>query len=126
MSLQSYIFPREMNPYCWKIGIEPLDIHNINLILENNALFISFLSKINNVLIGNTEDLDVVIPMYNMIEYKKTKKKTAGKPTELLNKQASWAYNFFKYKTGILGKTATNGNKKEVEFVAQIKNVSDF
>ena len=33
------------------------------------------ISKINNVLIDNVEDLDVVMPMYNLLEYSKNCKK---------------------------------------------------
>ena len=32
----------------------------------------------------------------------------------------------FKYKTNITGKTANNGNTKEVEFSVPLKHVSDF
>ena len=38
------------------------------LAFKNNALFISCISKINNVLIGNAEDLRAVLPIYNIIE----------------------------------------------------------
>ena len=43
---------------------------------ENNAPFISCISKINNTLTGNAEDLDIVIPKYNLIEYGKDYLKT--------------------------------------------------
>ena len=33
---------------------------------------------INNVLIDNAEDLDIVIPMYNLLEYIKNYRKTTG------------------------------------------------
>ena len=33
--------------------------------------YISCISKINNVLIDNVEDLHVVMPMYNLTEYSK-------------------------------------------------------
>ena len=36
------------------------------------------LSKINGIKIDNAEDLDVVIPMYNLLEYSKNYKKTTG------------------------------------------------
>ena len=36
---------------------------------KNNAPFVSCISEINNTLIGNAEDLDVVMPMYNLLEY---------------------------------------------------------
>ena len=38
---------------------------------KNNATFINCISKINGVQIDNAEDLDVVIPMYNLLEYSK-------------------------------------------------------
>ena len=34
--------------------------------------------KINNVLIDNAEDLDIVMPMYNLLEYSKNYRKTTG------------------------------------------------
>ena len=36
---------------------------------KNNAPFINCISKINGIKIYNTEDLDVVMPMYNLLEY---------------------------------------------------------
>ena len=41
------------------------------LALKNNAPFISCISKINGELVANAEDLDIVIPMYNLLEYSK-------------------------------------------------------
>ena len=43
---------------------------------KNNAPFTNCISKINNVLIDNAEDLDIVMPMYNLPEYSKTYRKT--------------------------------------------------
>ena len=48
------------------------------LIFKNNAPFINCISKINGVKIDNAEDLDVVMPMHNLLEYSKSYKKTAG------------------------------------------------
>ena len=42
---------------------------------KNNAPFINCISKINGVKIDNAEDLDVVMPMYNLLEYSKNYKK---------------------------------------------------
>ena len=36
------------------------------------------MSKINDTLINNAEDLDVVMPMYNLIEYSKNYRKRRG------------------------------------------------
>ena len=40
-----------------------------NVIFKTNAPFRSLISKISSVLIDNTEDLNIVIPMYNLLEY---------------------------------------------------------
>ena len=54
------------------------DIRNRFLAFENNALFTNFISKINNVLIENAEDLDVLMSMYNLLECSKNYKKITG------------------------------------------------
>ena len=48
------------------------------LVFKNNAPFINCISKINGLKIDNAEDLDVVIPMYNLLEYCKNYRKTTG------------------------------------------------
>ena len=48
------------------------------LVFKNNALFINSISKINGIKIDNAEDLDVVMPMYNLLEYSKNYRKTTG------------------------------------------------
>ena len=44
---------------------------NKSFTFKNNAPFISCISKINGVQIGNADDLDVGMPMYNLLEYRK-------------------------------------------------------
>ena len=46
---------------------------------KNNAPFINCILKINDVQTDNAEYLDVVIPMYNLVEYSKTYKKKQTK-----------------------------------------------
>ena len=41
---------------------------NANLSFKNNAQFINCISKINGIKIDNVKDLDVVMPMYNLLE----------------------------------------------------------
>ena len=48
---------------------------NKEVAFKNNAPFINCISKINGVKIDNAEDLDVVMPMYNLLEYSKNYKK---------------------------------------------------
>ena len=48
------------------------------LAFKNNAPFTSSISKINNTLIDNAEHLNIVMPIYNLIEYSKNYSKTTG------------------------------------------------
>ena len=49
---------------------------NRPLILKNNAPFVSYITNINGELIGDAEDLDIVMPMYNLLEYSRNYRKT--------------------------------------------------
>ena len=41
---------------------------NINLLFKNCVPFIKCISEINNMQIDNGKDVDIVLPMYNLIE----------------------------------------------------------
>ena len=45
------------------------------LFFKNNAPFINCISKINGIEIDNAEDLDVLMPIYNLLEYSKNMEK---------------------------------------------------
>ena len=109
--------------------------------LKNNAPFINCISKINGVKIDNTEDLDVVMPMCNLLEYSKNYKKTTGSLWNYYRDQPSNALSTnsesFKYKTSITGSTynvdgdddyydANKVRKKESEVVIPLKHLSNF
>ena len=51
---------------------------NRPLILKNNAPFVSCMTKINNEFKEDADDLDIVMPMYNLLEYSKSYRKTIG------------------------------------------------
>ena len=48
------------------------------LVFKNNAPFIKCITKINGIKIGNAEDLDVVMPVYSLLQYSKNYRKTTG------------------------------------------------
>ena len=48
-------------------GRNKIERENNSLALKNIAPFTSCFSKINNTLIDNAEDLDIVMPMYNLL-----------------------------------------------------------
>ena len=52
---------------------------NKSVAFKNNAPFINCISKINGVQIDNAVDLDVVMPMYNLLEYSKNYEKNNRK-----------------------------------------------
>ena len=60
------------------VGNQPRDRQNRPLILKNNAPFVSCIARINNELIEDDDDLDIVIPMCNLLEYSKNYRKTIG------------------------------------------------
>ena len=98
-----------------------IDARNRFLAFKNNAPF-TIISKINNVLIENAEDLDIVMPMYNLLEYSKNYRKTTGSlwnyyrdepnnpPTDNYNADPVTNSASFKYKSSITGKPS-NANQ---------------
>ena len=59
-------------------GDHPRDGQNRYFTLKNNALFASCITRINGELIKDADDLDIVMPMYNLLEYSKSYRKTIG------------------------------------------------
>ena len=51
---------------------------NKKAIFDNCAPFANCISEINNTQIDNAKDIDVVMPMYNLIEYSDNYSKTSG------------------------------------------------
>ena len=80
---------------------------------KNNAPFKNCIFKINGIKISNAEDLDVVMPIHNLLEYSKNYKKTTGslwnyyrdEPSDPLSTNSE----SFKYKTSIVGNTYNVG-----------------
>ena len=107
------------------------------LAFKNNAPIVSCISKINNTLIDNAEDLDVIMPMYNLLEYSKKYSKTTGsfwnyyrdEPNSGANNNINYSIKdskSFDYKTSITGKLEGNNTEKEVEIVVPLKHLSNF
>ena len=59
-------------------GNHPRDKQNKPVILKNNAPFVSCITRINGELIEDADDLDIVMPMYNLLEYSKNYRRTIG------------------------------------------------
>ena len=54
------------------------DVRNKGVIFKNCAPFINCKSEINNTEIDNAKDIDILMPMYNLIEYSDNYSKTSG------------------------------------------------
>ena len=56
------------------------DANNTNkkVIFRNCAPFTDCMGKINNILVDNAKDIDIVMPMYNFIEYSDSYSNTSG------------------------------------------------
>ena len=55
-----------------------LDERNKGVIFKNCAPFIKCISRINGTDIDNAQDIDIVMPMYNLIEYNDNYSKISG------------------------------------------------
>ena len=111
------------------------------LTFKNNAPFISCISKINSELVENAEDLDIVMPMYNLLEYNKNYEKTSGslfnyyrdEPKDY-NTDGDNTINVsirgsksFDYKANISGSLADGANQKEnIEIAIPLKYLCNF
>ena len=111
------------------------------LALKNNAPFFSCISKINGTLIDNAEDLDIVMPMYNLLEYSKNYRKI-GSLWNYYRDEPSSGYNSnnrdrihysvkdsesFNYKTSIIRQLESNDVEKEnIKVVVPLKYLSNF
>ena len=92
----------------------------------------------NGTLVENAEDLDVVMPMYNFLEYSKNYRKTTGSLWNYYrdepNSGAEGNINYsikdsesFKYKTNIIGKLQNNGNGLEdIKIVVSLKYLGNI
>ena len=78
----------------------------------------------NNIEIDNAKDIDIVMPMYNLIEYSDNYSKTSGslwqyERDELNNNLAK--SESFKSKIKITGNTLADGNTKDVQIIVLLK-----
>ena len=109
------------------------------MVFKNNAPFINWTFKINGVKIDNAEDLDVVMPMYNLLEYCKNYRKTTGslwncyrdKPNSGINNGKTYSImssKSFDYKAKFIedGVTHNNLTKNDVKIIVPLKYLSNF
>ena len=114
------------------------DANNTNqkVIFKNCAPFTDCISKINNTQVDNAKDIDIVMPMYNLIEYSDNYSKTSGSlwqyckdiPAvnnngDIVDFNGTNATDSFNFKTG---QTNNNGRIDNVEIMVPLKSLSNF
>ena len=106
-----------------------LDERNKDLIFKNCAPFTKCISRISNTDIDDAQDIDIVMPMYNLIEYGDNYSNTSGSLWQYYkddpNSNIEWS-ELFKSKIKITGKTPAAGNTKDVEIIVPLKYLSNF
>ena len=111
---------------------------NKKVIFKNCAPFTNCISEINNTQIGNAKDIDIVMPMYNLIEYSDNYAKTTGSlwqyckdiparnnNDEIVNFRGNNATDSFNFKAKITGQTEDDG-PKDVEIMVPLNYLSNF
>ena len=108
---------------------------------KNDAPFINCISKINGVQSDNAKDQDVVMPMWNLLEYSKNYRKTTGSlwiySRDEPSNPLSFNFESFKYKASITGNTSNVGDgeagydadkvgKNETKIAVALKHLSNF
>ena len=105
------------------------DERDKDVTFKNCAPFTKCISRINNTDIDNAQDIDIVMPMYNLIEYSDNYLKISGSlcqyyddnPNDNIANSES-----FKSKMKITGKTPDDGDTKDVEIIVLSKYLSNF
>ena len=112
---------------------------NKKVIFKYCAPFTNCISEINNTQIDNAKDIDIVMPMYNLIEYTDNYATTTGslwqycKDIPARNNANNAIIIFsednitdsFKFKAQITGQTGNDGTK-DVEIMVPLKYLSNF
>ena len=114
------------------------DNTNKKVIFKNCAPFTNCISEINNTQIDNAKDIDIVMPIYNLIEYSDSYAKTTGSlwqyckdipvrndNNEIVAFGRNNLTNSFNFKVKFTGQTENNGTK-DVEIIVPLKHLSNF
>ena len=90
----------------------------------NCAPFTKCISRINIIDIDTTQDIDIIMPIYNLIEYSNNYSKTSGSLWQYYKDESNDHLEnpeSFKSKVRITGRTPADGNTKSVEIIVPLK-----
>ena len=102
------------------------DKRNKEVIFKNCAPFTDCIIEIDNAQVNDAKDLDVVMPMYNLIEYSNNYSKTPGSLWQYDRDEPALDNNgnivnfssnsaSFNFKLKLTGKSPAAGNTKDVK-----------
>ena len=85
------------------VAVIATDRNDKEVVFKNCAPFIKCIRKINNAEVDNVEDLDFLIPIYNLLEYSENYAKTSaslwqycsGEPDDIIGDSKSFKLFFF-------------------------------
>ena len=96
---------------------------------KNCAPFTSCISEISDTHIDNCKDIDIVMPLYNLLEYSDNYAKTSGSLWQYYRDEPNNHLadsELFNSKIKITGKTPAAGNEKVVETMVLLRYLSNF
>ena len=102
---------------------------NKSFVFKNCAPFTDCITKINSTMIENANNIDLAMPMYNLIEYSENYEKTSGSLWQFKRDELYANINdseSFKYKLKFTGETPNNIATKDVEIAVPLKYLSNF
>ena len=112
---------------------------NKKVIFKNCASFTNCISKINNTQIDNAKDIDIAVPMHNLIEYSDNYSKTSenlwqyckdipavNNNCDTVNFNGANPTDSFNSKVKITGQTDDDGEIDYFEIVVPLKYLSNF
>ena len=105
------------------------DERDKGVVFKNCVPFTNCISEINNTQVDNAKDIDIVMPMYNLIEYSDNYVKTSGSLWQYYRDERNSNLansKLFKFKVKITGKTPAADNEKDVEIMVPLKCLSSF
>ena len=92
-----------------------VDERNKGVTFRNCAPFTNCISEINNTQIDNVKYTDVVMPLYDLIEYSNNYSKTLGSLSQYYRDESNdniANFELFQFKVKITGNTTDADNKK--------------
>ena len=111
------------------VAARQADERDKGVAFKNCVPFTNCIGEINNTQVDNAKDVDIVMPMYNLIEYSDIYAKTSGSLWQYFRDESDDNLEdceSFKPKIKITGENPNDDNEKDVEIMVPLKYLSNF